>query len=93
MKKTYHVKKGDKVVVNTGTWEVETATVVAILKKKDRVVIEIAKMTPEKQERLGKKTLGKTKQNPNGGMVERSVSVHVSNVAKVVEDATSDVKK
>ncbi len=93
MKKTYHVKKGDKVVVNTGSWKGETATVVAILKKKDRVVIEIAKMTPEKQERLGMKTLGKTRQNPNGGMVERSVSVHVSNVAKVVEDATGDAKK
>ncbi|MCF6174964.1 MAG: KOW motif-containing protein [Victivallaceae bacterium] len=90
MQKTYHVKKGDKVVVNTGSWKGETATVVAILKKKNRVVIEIAKMTPEKQDRLGKKTVSKTRQNPNGGMVERSVSVHVSNVAKVAEVAAGD---
>jgi large subunit ribosomal protein L24 len=90
MQKTYHVKKGDKVVVNTGSWKGEKATIIAVLKKKDRVVLELADMTPDKQERTGMKTVSKTRQNPNGGMVARSVSVHVSNVAKVAADNASD---
>ena len=83
MKKTYHVKTGDKVVVNTGSWKGENATIIAVLKKKDRVVLELAKMTDKKREKAGMKTVRKTRKNPNGGMVERSVSVHVSNVTKV----------
>ena len=39
--KHYHVKKNDKVQVISGGWKNKTAKVVAILKKKDRVVLEI----------------------------------------------------
>lgn len=85
MLKKYHVKKGDKVVVNSGSWKGEEATIKAILPKKDRVVLELANMTPEKQERIGRRTVKKSKANPNGGMIERSVSTHVSNVNKVGE--------
>jgi len=53
------------------------------LKKKDRVVLEIQGIAPEKlAERVGKRTLKKTQANPKGGLVDRSVSVHVSNVRK-----------
>jgi large subunit ribosomal protein L24 len=85
MLKKYHVKKGDKVIVNSGSWKGEEATVKVILPKKDRVVLELANMTPEKQERIGRRTVKKSKANPNGGMIERSVSTHVSNVNKVAE--------
>ncbi len=90
MQKKYHVKKGDKVIVNTGSWKGEKATIVAVLKKKDRVVLELAEMTDKKRERAGRKTVRKTRQNPEGGIIERSISVHVSNVAKIT---ASDDKK
>ncbi|MDD2478317.1 MAG: 50S ribosomal protein L24 [Victivallaceae bacterium] len=87
MKKKYHVKKGDKVIVNSGDWKNEEATVSVILPKKDRVVLELANLTAEKRSRLGRKTVKKSNANPQGGMTERSVSVHVSNVTPVAKEA------
>ena len=78
--KKYHVKKGDRVVVNTGVFKGEEATVTAILSKKDRVVLTLAK--PGAAANLGKRTVRKSQANPNGGLTERAVSVHVSNVNK-----------
>ena len=79
--KKYHVKKDDKVVVNSGTFRGEKATVVAVLTKNDRVVLKLDKG----EANLGKRTVKKSKANPNGGLIERAVSVHVSNVNKVAE--------
>ena len=85
--KIYHVKKGDVVEVLSGEWKKETGKITAILKKKDRVVLEITSLSADKLEnRLSMKTVKKTQANPRGGMVRRSVSVHVSNV-RVKENA------
>ena len=62
--KKYHVKKGDAVEVISGEWKKETGKIVAVLKKKDRVVLK------------------KSAANPKGGLVDRAVSVLVSNVRK-----------
>jgi len=72
----YHVKKGDTVVVITGEHKGKEAKIAAILPKKDRVVLEgisTGKM----------RTVRKTQQNPQGGLVERSASTHISNVKKI----------
>ena len=74
---TFHVKKGDKVVVNAGNFKGAEATITAILPAKERVVLELTKG----ENKLGKRTVKKSKANPNGGLVERAVSVAVSNVA------------
>ena len=73
----FHVKKGDKVVVNAGNFKGSEATITAILPAKERVVLELTKG----ESKLGKRTVKKSKANPNGGLVERSVSVAISNVA------------
>ena len=86
--KSYHVKKGSKVFVNSGKWKGEVATIKAILPDKDRVVLEFA---DAKDRKIGRRTLKRSQANPNGGMVERSVSVHVSNV--VLFDETKSDKK
>ena len=81
--KNYHVKKGDVVEVLSGVWKKETGKIVAVLKKTDRVVLEIQSVSADKlAERLGKKTVKKSQAIPKGGLVDRSVSVHVSNVRK-----------
>ena len=81
--KRYHVKKGDIVEVISGEWKSEYGKVIAVLKKKDRVVLEMQGIPQDKlSERLGKRTLKKSQANPKGGLVERAVSVHVSNVRK-----------
>ena len=84
--KKYHVKKNDQVVVNSGNFRGEKATVVAVLTKKDRVVLKLDKGDAK----LGNRTIKKSKANPNGGLVERAVSVHVSNVKKATAEAKSE---
>ena len=79
----YHVKKGDKVLGNAGNYKGEEATILAVLTNKDRVVLEF---TSKKDREIGKRTIKKSKLNPNGGLVERSVSVHVSNVNPVASE-------
>ena len=80
--KIYHVKKGDLVEVISGDWKI-----VAILKKKDRVVLELQDLSDAKKQNIGMRTLKKSQANPKGGLIERSVSVHVSNVKKQEEKA------
>ena len=58
--------------------------------QKDRVVLEIAGKTEVK---LGKRTVKKSKANPNGGMIDRAVSVHVSNVNPVPAAAEAKAAK
>ena len=86
--KRYHVKKGSKVFVNSGKWKGEVATIKAILSDKDRVVLEFA---DAKDRKIGRRTLKRSQANPTGGMVERSVSVHVSNVA-LFDESKADKK-
>ena len=62
--------------------EYTSAKIVAILKKKDRVVLELQDLTEAQKDKIGKRTIKKSPTNPKGGLVERSVSVHVSNVQK-----------
>ena len=80
MQKKTHVKTGDEVTVISGKWKGEDAKIKANLREKDRVVLELSGLTPEKKKQVGVKTIKKSQQNPKGGIVERSVSVHISNV-------------
>ncbi len=85
--KIYHVKKGDLVEVISGDWKGEKGKIVAILKKKDRIVLELQDLSDAKKQNIGMRTLKKSQANPKGGLIERSVSVHVSNVKKQEEKA------
>jgi len=90
--KKYHVKKGDKVLVNTGKFKGEEATITAVLSKNDRVVLSFANLSEAKAGSIGMRTVKKSQANPNGGRVARSVSVHVSNVNPVA-DAPADTQE
>lgn len=90
--KHYHVKKGDSVGVITGKWKGEQGKILAVLKKKDRVVLELQGLSSAKRQKIGMRTLKKTQSNPKGGLVERSVSIHVSNVRKQEEQKAAKPK-
>jgi large subunit ribosomal protein L24 len=79
----FHVKKGDTVKVITGEFKGREAKIAAILPLKERVVLEGVSSGRMR-------TLRKTRKSP-GGMVERSVSVHMSNVKRI--EQTSPVSK
>jgi large subunit ribosomal protein L24 len=69
-----HVKKNDEVVVIAGAAKGKRGRVIAVLPKKQRVIVEGAHMI--------KKHMRKSQQYPQGQIVEREGSVHVSNVMK-----------
>ncbi|MDX1951411.1 MAG: 50S ribosomal protein L24 [Verrucomicrobiota bacterium] len=69
-----HVKKGDEVVVIAGTERGKRGRVISVIKSKDRVIVEGVKMI--------KRHTRKNQQNPNGAIVEREGSMHMSNVMK-----------
>ncbi len=100
--KKYHVAKGDKVVVIAGSWKGEEATVRAMLPKKDRVVLEFSAFDAKKREaagkrsEVGKRTVAKSRRNrqdANPGLIDRAVSVHVSNVALTEEGKKAKMEK
>jgi large subunit ribosomal protein L24 len=70
----FHVKKDDHVVVLAGKEKGKSGKVIAVLTKKQRVIVEGLQMM--------KKHVRKNQQNPNGAIVEREGSIHISNVKK-----------
>jgi len=68
----FHVKKGDEVVVIAGTERGKRGKVITVITDKQRVIVEGVKMIKKHQR--------KSQQHPQGAIIEREGSVHVSNV-------------
>ena len=70
----FHVKKGDQVTVISGKEKGKSGKIIAVLTEKQRVVVEGLQMI--------KKHVKKSQQNPNGAILDREGSIHISNVKK-----------
>ena len=70
----FHVKKNDQVVVIAGADKGKRGRVISVAAKKQRVIVEGARMI--------KKHMRKSQQNPQGAIVEREGTIHISNVMK-----------
>ena len=82
----FHVKKGDQVTVITGNHKGAGGKVLAVLPKKQQVLIEGV--------RLIKKHTRKSQDNPQGAIIQREGPIHISNVKKAEEaEATSKTTK
>jgi large subunit ribosomal protein L24 len=83
---SFHVKKGDNVTVISGNHKGASGKILAVLPKKEQVLIEGV--------RIIKKHAKKSQDNPNGAIIEREGPIHVSNV-RLVEPAETkkDAKK
>ena len=73
----FHVKKGEEVVVISGAEKGKRGKIIAVQTGKSRVIVEGIKMI--------KKHTRKSQQNPQGAIVEREGTVHISNVMKAAE--------
>ena len=71
---SFHVKKNDDVVVIAGADKGKRGRVIAVEGKSQRVIVEGVHMI--------KRHMRKSQQYPNGQIVEREGSVHLSNVMK-----------
>jgi large subunit ribosomal protein L24 len=70
----FHVKKGDEVVVIAGSDKGKRGKIISVETGKNRVVVEGAHMI--------KRHTRKSQQNPQGAIVEREGTIHISNVMK-----------
>ena len=68
----FHVKKGDEVVVLAGKEKGKRGKIITILARQERVLVEGVQMI--------KRHTKKNQQNPQGAIVEREGSIHLSNV-------------
>ena len=70
------LKKGDTVQVTTGNDAGKTGRVIKVYLDKDRVVVEGVNIV--------KKHARPTQDNPQGGIIEKESSIHISNIMLVV---------
>ena len=69
------IKKGETVQVITGNDKGKTGRVIKIFLDKERIVVEGINMV--------KKHARPTQDNPQGGIIEKEASIHISNVMMV----------
>ena len=68
----FHVKKGDEVVVIAGAEKGKRGKIISVESKKQRVIVEGVRMI--------KKHMRKNQNNPQGAIIEREGTIHISNV-------------
>ena len=72
MPATFHIKRNDEVVVIAGSHKGKSGKVLEIVAAKQRARVEGVGMI--------KRHLKKSQENPNGAIVEREGTIHVSNL-------------
>jgi large subunit ribosomal protein L24 len=72
-----HIKKGDEVVVLAGAEKGKRGKIIVVNPQKGRVIVEGLKMI--------KRHTRKSQERPQGAIVEREGSIHLSNVMKVAK--------
>jgi large subunit ribosomal protein L24 len=82
----YHVKRGDLVVVISGSHRGKEGKILEVLPAKDRARVEAVALV--------KRHTKKSQEHPQGAIVEREGSVHISNLMlKSVYDSSKRKKK
>lgn len=72
--RSMHVKKNDEVVVLAGADKGKRGRVIAVVPSRERVIVEGV--------RVMKKHMRKSQNYPQGAIIEREGSIHISNVMK-----------
>jgi large subunit ribosomal protein L24 len=80
MAKKFKIKKGDIVEIIAGDDKGKRGEVLAVLTKKDAVLVAGCK--------VAKKAIKPTEENPKGGFVNKEMPIHISNVRKVEGEAS-----
>ncbi len=78
-----NIKKGDTVKILLGAYKGKTGKVLFVLPKRNRAIVESVNFV--------KRHSRPTQQNPQGGIVEKEASIHVSNLAVVADGKATRV--
>ena len=79
-----HVRKGDTVVITTGSHRGQVGEIVRVMPSKDRVIV--------KGVNLRTKHLKPTRINPQGGIITKEAPIHISNVSPAVDGKPTRVR-
>lgn len=79
-----HVRAGDTVIVTAGDHKGETGEIIEVLPAKERVIVKGVNMRT--------KHMKPTRLSPQGGIVRREASIHMSNVSVVVDGKPTRVR-
>jgi len=85
MAQKFHIKRGDQVVVIAGSQKGKSGKVLELLSVKQLAFVECFSMNTRNTK--------KSQENPNGSIVEREGSVHISNLMKQADFDGSKRKK
>ncbi len=84
--KKFHVKRGDEVVVIAGSQKGKSGKILEVLPAKQRARVEGLAMVKKHQK--------KSQENPQGAIIQREGTIHVSNLmAKANFDSSKAAKK
>lgn len=70
-----HVRKGDEVIVTAGASKGRQGKILRVMTQEDRVIVEGVNVR--------RKHLRPSQQNPQGGVVNLEMPIHISNVSPV----------
>jgi len=79
-----HVRKGDTVVVTSGKDRGKTGEVLHVYPDDDRVLVQGVNMVT--------KNIRPTQANPQGGVVRREATIHISNISPSIDGKPSRVR-
>lgn len=79
-----HVKKGDVVIVTAGNNRGKTGEILTVDRKAMRVIV--------KGVNVRKRNMKPTQQQPKGFVIEKELSIHISNVSPMVDGKPSRVR-
>lgn len=79
-----HVRNGDLVYIRTGNDRGRTGKILKVIPDKDKVLVEGVNVR--------KKHVKPTQQNPQGGIIEKEMPIHMSNVSPVADGKPTRVR-
>jgi large subunit ribosomal protein L24 len=79
-----HIRKGDQVMVTSGDARGRISSVMRVLPDRDMVLVEGVNVR--------KRHMRPTQQNPQGGVIEKEMPIHISNVSPVVDGKPTRVR-
>lgn len=84
VKKSYHVKKNDTVMVIAGKDKGKSGKVMRVIPKKDRAIVEKLNMI--------KRHMKPSQQSRQGGILEKEAPIHVSNLMLICSKCTDPTR-
>ena len=77
------IKKGDTVKVISGNYRGKTGKVLVVMPKRNRAIVEGINFV--------KRHTRRSQKNPQGGIIEREATIHISNLMLVVNNTPTRI--